>query len=155
MTTHGARTAIDACRYFGGLLVGALKGESKDTLLSERFSFVSGYWDDHPLVEEIDQIALGSFKRKMPPEIRGTGYVVHSLEAALMAFYHSETFEHGCLMAVNLGDDADTIGAVFGQIGGAYYGVQNIPATWQNYLALNELIRKFADQLFEFASNSE
>jgi len=154
-TTHGARTAVDACRYFGGLLVGAFNGVSKEELLSERFSIVGGWWEDHPLVEEIDQIALGSFKRKMPPDIRGTGYVVHSLEAALWAFYHSESFEHGCLLAVNLGDDADTTGAIFGQLGGAYYDVSSIPITWLGNLALKELIRKFADQLFEFASNQE
>ena len=151
-TTHGARTAVDACRYFGSLLVGAFKGESKADLLSERFSPVDGCWETHPLVDEIDQISKGSFKRKMPPDIRGTGYVVHSLEAALWAFYHSDSFEHGCLLAVNLGDDADTTGAVFGQIGGAYYGEQSIPNTWCNKLVYKKLIRKRADQLFELAA---
>lgn len=150
-TTHGARTAVDACRYFGGLLVGAFMGAGKQDMLSDRFSIYGGCWQEFPLVEEIDMIAQGSFRRKMPPEIRGSGYVVHSLEAALWAFYHSESFEQGCLMAVNLGEDADTTGAVFGQLGGAYYGEQNIPVRWRNKLALKELIREFADQLYEIA----
>lgn len=55
-------------------------------------------------------------------EIRGTGYVVQALEAALWAFQNSNSFEEGCLIAVNLGDDADTTGAIYGQIAGAYYG---------------------------------
>ena len=152
-TTHGAKTAVDACRYFGGLLVGAFNEVNKEDLLYERFSIVGGCWEDDPLVEEIDLISMGSYKREMPPDIRGAGYVVHSLEAALWAFYHSESFEHGCLMAVNLGEDADTTGAIFGQLGGAYYGVQSIPATWRKILAFKELIRTYADQIFELALN--
>jgi ADP-ribosyl-[dinitrogen reductase] hydrolase len=116
-TTHGAPTAIDPCRYLGALLVGALNGASKEDLLSKRYSPLPGYWDEHPLVPDIDGIARGSFKRRNPPEIRGTGYVVQSLEAALWAFYHGKSFEEGCLMAVNLGDDAVTTGAVYGQAG--------------------------------------
>jgi ADP-ribosylglycohydrolase len=116
---------------------------------------IDGYWETYPLAEEIDQIAMGSFKRKMPPDIRGTGYVVDSLEATLWAFYHGESFEEGCLLAVNLGDDADTTGAVFGQLGGAYYGELSIPNTWRTKLALKELIRTYAEQIFELASNQE
>jgi ADP-ribosylglycohydrolase len=62
----------------------------------------------------------GSFKYRQPPEIQGSGYVVKSLEAALWAFYKSKTFDEGCLLAVNLGDDADTTGAVYGQLAGAF-----------------------------------
>ena len=86
---------MDACRYYGGLIVGALSGIGKEELLGERFSTVNDYWETQPLVEEIDQIARCSFKGKQPPEIKGAGYVVDSLEAALWALYHSETFEGG------------------------------------------------------------
>jgi ADP-ribosyl-[dinitrogen reductase] hydrolase len=82
-TTHGAQAAVDACRYFGGLLVGALTGASKDDLLSSRYAPVPHYWLDHSLHPAIDEIARGSFKSKQPPAIKGTGYVVTSLEAAL------------------------------------------------------------------------
>jgi ADP-ribosylglycohydrolase len=136
-------------------LVGAFNGVSKTDLLSERFSLVDGFWETHPLVEEIEQISDGSFKKKMPPDIRGTGYVVHSLEAALWAFFHSESFEQGCLLAVNLGDDADTTGAVYGQLGGTYYGEQSIPNTWRDKLANKKLIRTYADQIFELAAKQD
>ena len=56
------------------------------------------------MVGEIHEIAKGSFKYRQPPEIKGTGYVVKSLEAALWAFEHSSSFREGCLLAVNLGD---------------------------------------------------
>ena len=111
-TTHGAATCVDACRYFGALIAGAVNGVAKDVLLSERYCPISGYWAANPLVAEIDEIAAGSFKLRQPPEIKGTGYVVKSLEAALWAFYNSSSFAEGCLLAVNLGDDADTTGAV-------------------------------------------
>jgi len=78
--------------------------------------------DEHPLTSEIDEIARGSFRHREPPDIEGTGYVVKSLEAALWAFHRGGSFQEGCLMAVNLGDDADTTGAVYGQLAGAYYG---------------------------------
>lgn len=147
-TTHQAATTIDACRYFGGLITGALRGETKESLLSDHYSPVPGIWDEKPLVPEIDEIAAGSFKRRNPPEIRGSGYVVESLEAALWAFYHSDSFRDGCLMAVNLGDDADTTGAVYGQLAGAFYGERGIPETWLAKLAWRDTIAGMAERLF-------
>jgi len=146
-TTHGTDVCIEACRYFGGLIVGALTGATKDEILSDHYAPVPGYWKRHPLKQQIDEIASGSFKKKNPPEIKGTGYVVQSLEAALWAFYSGNTFEEGCLLAVNLGDDADTTGAIYGQIGGAYYGVSGIPEKWLTKIAMAGLIRSLAEKL--------
>ena len=148
-TTHGAATAVDACRYFGGLLVGAILGVAKEELLSDRYSPVRDDWGTNERVPEIDDIARGSFKRLKPPAIKGTGYVVQCLEAALWAFYSSDSFREGCLLAVNLGDDADTTGAVYGQIAGAYYGEDGIPKDWRRKLAHLELIESLSDGLQE------
>ena len=143
-TTHGARACVDACRYFGGLLVGALGGADKETLLSPQYTPAEGLWEAAPLCPEIDAVAAGSFKVKDPPEIRGTGYVVDSLEAALWAFHRSSDFREGCLLAVNLGDDADTTAAVYGQIAGAHYGASGIPGGWLDRLAMADRIRDMA-----------
>jgi ADP-ribosyl-[dinitrogen reductase] hydrolase len=151
-TTHGARVCGEACRYFGALLVGALRGESKEILLSDHYCPVPEYWKNHPLGEEIDEIASGSFKYKNPPKIIGSGYVVKSLEAALWAFYRGDSFKEGALLAVNLGNDADTTGAVYGQIAGAFYGYQGIPEEWRYRIAKRDLIEFFADQLFQLAN---
>ena len=145
-TTHATAAAVDACRYFGALITGALNGIDKPDLLSHTY-FIT----DEPLIQEIEQIARGSFKEKEPPDIKGSGYVVESLEAALWAFAHSDSFSTGCLMAVNLGDDADTTGAVYGQLAGAYYGEAGIPQNWLSRLALKDLIRSLADQIFNIA----
>src|ERR1700731_2606278 len=131
-TTHAAPTTIDACRYFAGLLLGALEGRSKEELLSSFFYPAPDqeYWKHHSLSPEIAEIANGSFKQKEPPAIIGSGFVVRSLEAALWAFYRSDSFREGALRAVNLGNDADTTGAIYGQLAGAFYGVNAIPENW-------------------------
>lgn len=147
-TTHGAAAAVDACRYLGALLVGALLGASREELVSERYCPVPGLWEETPLVPEIDEVAAGSFKRRQPPEIKGSGYVVESLEAALWAFYRSDSFREGCLLAVNLGDDADTTGAVYGQLAGIFYGECGIPAPWLARVARRQTIETFAERLF-------
>lgn len=153
-TTHAAPTTVAACRYFAGLLLGALEGRSKEQLLSSFFHPApdSDHWHRQPLPPEIAEIASGSFKLKEPPEIKGSGFVVRSLEAALWAFDRSDSFREGALRAVNLGDDADTTGAIYGQLAGAYYGVNAIPQEWIERLALRELISEKAAALFDFSN---
>jgi ADP-ribosyl-[dinitrogen reductase] hydrolase len=153
-TTHGAPATVDACRYFAGLLLGAVGGRSKEEILSAFFypGPQRDYWQQHALSPAIAEIANGSFKQKEPPEIIGSGFVVRSLEAALWAFYRSDSFREGALRAVNLGDDADTTGAIYGQLAGAYYGVNAIPRDWIGRLALRELISEKAAALFDFSN---
>ncbi|MGV3532678.1 MAG: ADP-ribosylglycohydrolase family protein [Chthoniobacteraceae bacterium] len=150
-TTHGAPAAVDACRYFAGLLIGAVRGDTKEALLSSRYHPVEKVWPKRALAPDIDAIAAGSFKTKQPPEIRGTGYVVPSLEAALWAFHTTTDFRTGCLAAANLGDDADTTAAIYGQIAGAHYGLSAIPQEWRERLAKRELIADLAEQLYSAA----
>jgi ADP-ribosylglycohydrolase len=145
VTTHGATAAVDACRCFGAMLASALGGASRGELMgSEALSKL-----DEPLCPEIAQIAGGSFRDKEPPEIKGTGYVVQSLEAALWAFNRSKSFEEGALLAVNLGDDADTTGAIYGQIAGAYFGASGIPASWRGKVSMRGAIEAMAIELME------
>lgn len=146
-TTHQATTCIDACRYMGGILAALLNGESKEVVLASMFHPAKSKWNENELCEEITNIAKGSFKIKQPPFICGSGYVVQSLEAALWAFHHSTNFRDGALLAVNLGDDADTTGAIYGQFAGAYYGIENIPSEWRAKISDSELIGDFAADL--------
>jgi ADP-ribosyl-[dinitrogen reductase] hydrolase len=150
-TTHAARLAVDACRYLGALLVGALNGVGKDHLLAGCYNPAPGFWQANPLAPEIEAVANGSFRLRQPPQIRGSGYVVESLEAALWAFHHSSDFRQGCLMAANLGDDADTTAAVFGQLAGAYYGEHGISSEWREEVALRDEIQALADRLLELS----
>lgn len=140
-TTHGSREACDACGYLAVLIVGALEGVDKDTLLSPMYSH-----ERCPVsTGKIHHIMNGSFR--FGDQIKSTGYVVDTLEAALWAFHYSSSFEEGCLMAVNLGNDADTTGAVYGQLAGAFYGLEGIPKKWVDKIAMKELILDYADKL--------
>jgi ADP-ribosylglycohydrolase len=145
--THAHPEAVDACRYLAGVIVGAMQGRAKDEILRPLFSPVGGGWQVGALVPAIEEVASGSFQRRRPPAIKGSGYVTRSLEAALWAFATTETFEEGALRAVNLGDDADTTGAVFGQIAGAFYGVEAIPTRWREKLAHASTIESMARRL--------
>jgi ADP-ribosylglycohydrolase len=147
-TTHGATEAVDACRYYAGLLLGGLSGESKETLLAPFYCPIPNYWEQNPLAPKIHEVAAGSFLTKEPPQIKGSGYVVQALEAALWAFHKSTNYRDGCLLAANLGDDADTTAAIYGQIAGACYGAQGIPTEWREKVWMRELIEDYAGRLY-------
>jgi ADP-ribosyl-[dinitrogen reductase] hydrolase len=147
-TTHGSPIPVDACRYYGALIVGALRGASRTELLAPFYTPEPEFWRTYPLDVDVEPIAAGSFLHKQPPAIRGSGYVVDALEAALWAFYSSPDFRTGALLAVNLGDDADTTAAIYGQLAGAYYGESGIPAVWREKLALRDTIDQLAESLY-------
>ncbi|CAF1347329.1 unnamed protein product [Rotaria sordida] len=132
--THGDKKAYDACRYYGALIVATLQGATKEELLSDTFYKNHEKWfGSKVLHEDIMNIIKGSFKKQGGYEegIRGKGYVVNALEAALWAFWSdNDSFEKGALNAVNLGDDTDTTAAIYGQLAGAYYGFQKLPTKW-------------------------
>ncbi|MBQ9279410.1 MAG: ADP-ribosylglycohydrolase family protein [Lachnospiraceae bacterium] len=63
-------------------------------------------------------------------EIKSSGYIVDSLEAAIWSIINTDTFKSGLLKAVNLGDDSDTVAAIAGGLAGLYYGLKKMPASW-------------------------
>jgi hypothetical protein len=81
-TTHQAPVAIDACRYLGTLIIGAVGSSNKQEILSPFYSPIPQYWDKYPLTSELTNVINGSFKRLNPPDIRGSGYALKTLEAA-------------------------------------------------------------------------
>lgn len=82
--------------------------------------------------KRVDGNVLQSLPRT---EIRGSGYVVHTLEAALWCLLHSDSYQTCVLEAVNLGEDTDTVGAVAGGLAGIQYGMENIPEEWLSVIA--------------------
>lgn len=139
-TTHGAQECIEASRLFGAILHAALEGASKqEILLSHGLGDISA--------PKIQEIAAGTYREKSIQEIRGSGYVVESLEAALWCFDQTDNLSEAILLAANLGDDADTTAAICGQIAGAFYGEAGIPGDWLNKLFAAEAIRVMAEGL--------
>lgn len=139
-TTHAAAEAVDCCRLFARTLSAALSGTERNDLLSGGEALVSS-----PRVQEI---ARGGFTRKSRSEIKGSGYCVESLEAALWCFYTTNSWREAVLQAVNLGDDADTTGAIAGQLAGAFYGASGIPDEWISRLAMLNWVDSTARELF-------
>lgn len=139
-TTHGALECIEACRLFGVMIHHALNDKSKETIL---FS----HSDSDYQSTKIQAIARGDYQNKDYTDIKGSGYVVDSLEAALWCFLNTENYQEAILKAVNLGDDADTTAAVCGQIGGAFYGIQGIPSHWRARIAMLDTIEAIAGSL--------
>ncbi|RSZ56241.1 ADP-ribosylglycohydrolase family protein [Massilia atriviolacea] len=140
-TTHGAPEAVQACQLFAAILGAALDGLPKSALLAN-----AGFVPGEP---KLAAIAGGAFLGKADRDIQGTGYAVDALEAALWCFFHTDSFEAAVLRAANLGDDADTTAAIAGQIAGAWYGVDGIPARWLERISMRADIDDMACRLFD------
>ena len=139
VTTHAAPAAVEACAFYATLLVEAIRGAERASVLAPRD------WSAEPSVHAI---ARGGWRGKDRRDIKSSGYVIHSLEAALWAVGTTESFAEAVLTAANLGDDADTVAAITGQLAGALYGASAIPRDWLDVLAWREEITDRAEALF-------
>lgn len=142
LPTHASPQCLSACRYFAVVLAGLMHGVDRDEVLSANWEVLRKLREAEPLHPDVEKVASGSFRTFGPPAIRGTGYVVKSLEAALWAFHDARDFRVAVLRAVNLGEDADTTGAVCGQLAGAYWGESGIPQNWLDGLAKRDMIEQ-------------
>lgn len=139
-TTHQAPECLMACRLLGEVLIRALRGETKEEVMSTSTQTLS-------LSPALKSIAEGAYKTKNRDHIRGSGYVVESLEASFWCFFKTDNFKDCILLAANLGQDADTTSAIAGQIAGAFYGESGIPANWLRKLTMQQEIGEMATQL--------
>ncbi|KAF8540558.1 ADP-ribosylation/Crystallin J1 [Trichophaea hybrida] len=150
--THPHKMCAEACRVYVRLVVGILvaadcgRAMVKEDLLRVVMSYP---WENKNLREVFGD---GGFVRKREEEIRSSGYVLHTLEAALWCFFGTVTFEEGAVRAVNLGDDADTVAAVYGGLAGAWYGVhegfwEGKVGEWRRGLVEREMVEGIAERL--------
>jgi ADP-ribosyl-[dinitrogen reductase] hydrolase len=140
VTTHRAAAAVDSWAFFTHLLIEAIEGKPKEEVLRGR-SWASD--------ENVDRISRGSWHTKSRTKIKSSGYVIDTLEAAVWSVAQSSSFREAVLTAGNLGDDADTVAAVTGQLAGAIWGERGIPEDWCAKLAWRDHIRERASRLFE------
>ena len=137
-TTHAAEEAVDACRAFAELLAEAIAGSPRADLLAPR------HFEGTPAVQ---RVLGGSWRGRPRDEISSSGYVIHTLEAAIWSVARTADFRNAILLAANLADDADTVAAVTGQLAGALYGVNGIPRDWLDRLAWKDRLMDVADRL--------
>jgi ADP-ribosyl-[dinitrogen reductase] hydrolase len=142
-TTHAAPEPVECCRLMAQLLLAILQGVVRDDLLSH-----AGDGIREPAVRNLIDRNYAAMSEE---EVRGSGYCIDSLGAALWAFLSTDNFESAILRAVNLGEDADTTAAICGQLAGAYYGVESIPHAWRTRLAMADHIDGAARRLYDAA----
>jgi ADP-ribosyl-[dinitrogen reductase] hydrolase len=155
--THPSSQSIECSMLMGAMINKILSGEKDkmkilnfDTLFDENSKqMYKELCKDHKCHENgrIESIKRVEYKDAPADKISGDGYCVFTLEAALWAFLSTDSFVEGLKKVVALGDDTDTTGAVYGQIAGAYYGINGIP--WVEKIAWIDKIKKLAEDIFE------
>ncbi len=150
--THAAARPVDACRLLGAMVSALIGGTAFDEVVDPGFWPTLGVGPLHPAVAEV---AAGSWRAKEPPAIRGTGYCVDALEAAVWAVAGAADYREAVLRAANLGDDADTTAAIAGQLAGARWGASGIPGPWLDRLVARERIESLARRLHADAARDE
>jgi ADP-ribosyl-[dinitrogen reductase] hydrolase len=145
--THGAPAAVDACKFYAALILGALGGASKEELLGPDFYTGS-------LVPEIAEVAAGRLSRRTRPKSLAAATLCARLKPRSGRSTAQARSKKGALLAANLGDDADTTAAIFGQLAGAFYGESEIPPSWIQKLAMREFICEMADALLNLSQTA-
>ncbi len=151
--THGHFRSVFSCfvycEYALKLLRGQDKFEAYEALKKDLESFVDfkGFLS-HEL-ELFHRLLKGDISTLSREEIRGSGYVLHSLEASFWTFLNTDNYSDAVLTAVNLGEDTDTTACIVGGLAGLYYGVETIPNDWIIQLAREEDIKELASALYE------
>lgn len=145
LTTHGAPEAVDACIAYAAMVAEAIAGEPRSQVLRPRESGYAG---------KIRTLVGGSWRGAARADIGSSGYVAHSLEAALWSIGRTSDFRSAVLVAANLGGDTDTTAAIAGQLAGAIYGKSGIPAEWLAKLAWRERIEVTGRKLIAAGAGS-
>ena len=139
-TTHYSVLSAAACESLALTLCALIGGQDWTQASSPT---PSNHWPD-----AIKAFSSEDWQKRDQDTISSTGFVVHTLEAALWAVDTTDSFAAALLKAVNLGDDADSVGAVAGQLAGARYGLSAIPTNWLDALILRETIENIGQTLF-------
>jgi ADP-ribosyl-[dinitrogen reductase] hydrolase len=150
--THSHIRTVIGCFFAIEFMIQLLAGKDKCDAYSETQNIVRDYLHLIDIksseIELYNRILFDDISRIPEQDIYSSGYVLHTLEASLWAFLTTENFKDAVLKAVNLGDDADTIGAITGGMAGLFYGFEQIPEGWINQLARKEdienLVQRFS-----------
>ena len=155
--THGHPRSQMACGIYIQFAVNLLHGQEPGEAYKAMAAEVIKYYSRLPYRCELphfSRILEANIQKLSEESIKSSGYVIDTLEASLWCFLNSKSYEETVLKAVNLGDDADTTGAVAGGIAGLYYGLAAIPERWLNTLArkddILDLARRFYKCIFGF-----
>ena len=137
--THAHDRSVMGCYIYGHCLTFLLEEQSKESL-KKGIDFAKKSLDYLPEFHHYDRIFDSDFANLPASEIKSSGYVVDTLEAALWCVLTTDNYRDCVLKAVNLGEDTDTVAAVAGGLAGALYGYDAIPKEWLDTLMRREHI---------------
>lgn len=143
MLTHAHPRSLVGCGIYSMVVWNILDGLDKLEAYSKAIALARKAYSEEPFsgeLEHYERVLSGKIHEFDESEIRGNGYVVHTLEAALWAFLRSSSFEDAVREVVSLAEDTDTTGAVVGGLEGTYYGFEAIPGEWVEKIETRELI---------------
>lgn len=135
--THAHKRSIMACFLYVEIAIKLLDEKTFDEAIDDSIENFKIVFGNNPEISHFNSILTLKVKYYSEVEVRSSGYVIDTLEAALWCIYNSKSYSEGVLLAVNLGDDTDTVGAVTGGLLGIIYGHDSIP---QNYI--DKLVKK-------------
>lgn len=142
--THAHKRSKIGCGIYSFVLWGILDNPSKQGVINGLVNAIKFYKDEPELNHYIR--CFDGIEKLKREEIKSSGYIVDTLEAALWCLLTTETYSECVRLAVNLGEDTDTVGAVVGGLAGALYGYSEIPFSWLNTLAKKEEIEKLCEK---------
>lgn len=143
--THAHERSILGCQIYGYVLAFLLTEQSKESI---KMGIKEAYFDlkDATEISHYERIFQSNFEFLTRDEIKSSGYIVDTLEAALWCLLTTNDYKECVLKAVNLGGDTDTIAAIAGGLAGALYGYEAIPKEWLNTLAQREYIEEICER---------
>ena len=143
--THAHDRSIMGCYIYGYCLSFLLKEATRESLIAG-IKFAGEDLDYLPEFEHYNRIFDSNFEKLTIDDIKSTGYVVDTLEAALWCVLTTNNYRDCVLKAVNLGDDTDTVAAVAGGLAGALYGYNAIPKEWLDTLKRRDYIEEMCER---------
>ncbi|MFZ4200633.1 ADP-ribosylglycohydrolase family protein [Lysinibacillus sp. NPDC056220] len=152
MITHGHPRSIVGSIIYIELLLSLYRNNSLELALNEVYNLLQSNLQRelHTELNAYSRIFDENFLRISEDEIYSSGYIVHSLEAAIWSVGHAATFKEAILKAVNLGEDTDTIAAITGALAGMCYHLEGIPADWLNAIVKKQEIDDLIEAFYEF-----
>jgi len=149
MLTHAHERSIVACGIYDFVLEELLNSPTREAI-KIGLDKAHGCYKCTKEINAYSRLFKKSFEMLEECEIKSSGYVVDSLEAAIWCILNSKSYEECVLKAINLGEDTDTVGAIAGGLAGALYGYDAIPQEWISCLVKKEMIEKLCE---DFASS--
>ena len=146
--THAHERSCIACGIYD-FIVRELISNPKKSSVNEALSKAKIYYCNYEQISHYNRLFREDFKNLDESEIKSSGYVVDTLEAAIWCLLNTNNYRDCVLRAVNLGQDTDTVGAVAGGLAGILYGYDNIPNKWKNTLIQKNMIANMCDEFVD------